>query len=109
MTSRSYLCFCRMRAFCGGWTFSGGDRFQLVAKRPVVTPIQSAPHTLPLARLNQMIQTTETHTRRFTTFRAAPVALHSQLILSLPGNRERREFILYAGSHSEVIIWHQPF
>jgi len=38
-------------------------------------------------------------TRWFSTIRAAPVALHSQLILSLPGNRKRREFILHARSH----------
>ena len=60
------------------------DGLQLVAERAVIASLESAFGALPLARFNQMFQTPGTYIRRLAAFGAAPVALHSQLILSLP-------------------------
>jgi len=54
---------------------------------------------LPLASLDQMLQTPGPLHRLLTAFRAPLISLHTQLILALPGDWQIRELIFDAFSH----------
>ena len=57
---------------------------QLVAQRPVVTPLQTALFALSFTRLDKVLQAARAFGGWLPAFRAALVPLHAQLILALP-------------------------
>jgi hypothetical protein len=78
------------------------SRFKAVAERVVIPALQTSFFALALSGFDQVLQTPRTLGRRFSTFCASSLALFSQLVLSLPRNRQTREFILYRSSHFSI-------
>jgi len=76
-----------------------GRCFQPVAEGAVVTALEAPFFTLALSRFDQVFQTPRALNRRLPALGAAPVALHSQLVFSLPRNRQASELVIYAFSH----------
>lgn len=72
---------------------------QAVAKRIVVAPLEAAFLALSFPSLYQVLQTTGSLGRRFTTFGAAAFTLLAQLVLSLARDWHFREFVLNRSSH----------
>src|SRR6059058_240230 len=80
-----------------------GGRLQLVAKRAVITALQTALLALALPSFDQVLQTTGSFHCLRATFRASLVALHPQLVLALARDRKLRELVLNTWSH--CILW----
>jgi len=76
-----------------------GRGLQLVTECAVVTAFETASPALALAGFHQVLQAAGSLDRRLTALSATLVALHSQLVLPLPGQGQGREFVLYRCSH----------
>jgi hypothetical protein len=72
---------------------------QPVTQRTVVAALEAPLFALTLPCLDQVFQATRTLHRRFAALSAAMVALHSQLVFPLPGNRQASELVFNAFSH----------
>ena len=79
---------------------AAGRRFQPVTQRAVVAALEAPLLALAFPRFDQVFQTARTLHRRFAALRAAPVALHPQLVFPLPRNRQVRELVFDPFSHS---------
>ncbi len=78
--------------------FLGG--FQLVTERAVIAALEAAFFSLTLPGFNQVLETSGTLNSRFAALSASLVSLHAQLVFALPRNRQIRELVFYAFSHS---------
>jgi hypothetical protein len=76
-----------------------GHRFELIAQRVVIASLETALLPLPLAGFDEVLEAPGTLRRGRSAFGAPPISLHPQLIFSLPGNRQFREFIFDWSSH----------
>jgi hypothetical protein len=74
-------------------------RFELVAERAVIAALEPAFGPLPFPRSDEMFQASRSLGGRLAAFGAPAIALHAQLVLALPGNRQVRELILDPLSH----------
>lgn len=90
-----------------GGSFLSGGGLKSITQRIVVPPPQATFSALALPRFDQVLQAARSLDRWLAALCAALVALHPQLVLSLPGNRQIRELVLDSFSHRLVLI--SPF
>src|SRR5262245_39812730 len=82
-------------------TLASTPCLEFIAQRAVVSALEVAAQTLPLPRHHQVFDAARSLSRRLTAFRAPGIPLHPQLVLPLPRNWHRREFILDRCFHRE--------
>jgi hypothetical protein len=74
-------------------------RLEPVAQGVDISPFQPALPALAFPGLDQVFETSGPLRSGLTAFGASPFPLHSQLVLSLPGNPQARKFVLNGFSH----------
>ncbi len=82
--------------------------FEPVAERFEIAPFEAQLLALALASLDQVVEAARALDGRRATNGASPVALHSQLVLALPGHRQVREFVFDLIAHGLIAYAWSP-